>query len=94
MTPSIVFPEVKRDERIQQALSGTYKQWRIAYDAAHPAPPILNAVFCHDILWRENWLSIQNAHDLKATIWKVAFAAMFLAQWGHIVSFIVSCLYG
>lgn len=55
-----------------------YRQWRGAYEQAHPAPPIENIRFTHNPEWRDSIWSLTNAREQRHIVWKATGIAFGL----------------
>lgn len=74
---SVVIPEVKYDERIQEGAAELYREWRSERDEQYPQSPLINLRFEHDPFWRERVFSIQGAREMRHPVWKVVGALFF-----------------
>lgn len=86
---SIIIPEVKLDERLQEGAGELYRQWRSAKEATEEQFATPDIRFVHDPQWRARTISVQNAHDCfqpgGSWFWRgisIGMVAGDLAWWG------------
>jgi len=80
--PTIIIPDVGERRRSATVDRVEFlRRWHEDYAAGRETiPPPTNTRFTHDPHWRENWLSIQAAHDGEMLIWKATRGLVYCAM--------------